>query len=98
MRRHSPRKEKLHVSLDPGLGEILDAIASRMGEDPLYPVPSRSDLLNKAARLLIAECKKRDNLRETVEAAEARLSKIIPLSTERQTQSRRDGGKGGRAL
>lgn len=68
------RKVKTHVNLDPVVWDLLEAIARRMGSDPLYPTPSRSDLLNKAARLYITECRQRPELKEVIEAVEARIS------------------------
>lgn len=52
--RNRGRKQKCHVSLEPGVEEILDAVADRMGEDPLYPIPTRSgrrQLLRQCPRL-----------------------------------------------
>ena len=70
--KKGPRKLKTHVNLDPLIGETLDAVAAKMGEDPLYPTPSRSDLLNKAARLFLEQCRSRPELRSTIEGIEAR--------------------------
>jgi hypothetical protein len=72
--RPGTRKLKTHVNLEPIVAELLDAIARRMGEDRLYPTPSRSDLLNKAAHLFISECRQRPELREVIEDSEARLA------------------------
>lgn len=72
--RRGRKRQKAHVSLDPTITEILDAIAVRMGEDPLYPTPTRSDLLNKAAALYIARCKERPELREVIESVETKHS------------------------
>jgi hypothetical protein len=72
------RKLKTHVNLEPLIGELLDAVAARMGEDPLYPTPSRSDLLNKAARLYLDQCKTRSELKETIETIESRFLSHSP--------------------
>jgi hypothetical protein len=77
--RRGRKRQKAHVSLDPTITEILDAIAARMGEDPLYPIPSRSDLLNKAAALYIARCKERPELREVIETVEAKHSQPMKV-------------------
>jgi len=76
--RRGTRKLKTHVNLEPLIGELLDAVATKMGEDPLYPTPSRSDLLNKAARLYLEQCKARPELRTTIEAIEVRHASSGP--------------------
>lgn len=83
------KKVKTHVNLDPVVWELLDAIARAMGSDPLYPTPSRSDLLNKAARLYIGECRQRPELKAVIEAVEARIS--AGVSVVRYPRSPSDG-------
>jgi putative NIF3 family GTP cyclohydrolase 1 type 2 len=81
--RRAGNKVKVHVNLDVAVTELLDVIAERMGDDPLYPVPSRSDLLNKTALLYIARCKERPDLKEAIEKVEQRAAsaaRIVALS------------------
>lgn len=82
--KKGPKKLKTHVNLDAFVGELLDAVAAKMGEDPLYPTPSRSDLLNKAAWLYLEHCKARPELKETIDrvvdarTTAAQATNIIP--------------------
>src|SRR6266851_2013947 len=91
--RKAGKKVKVHVNLDPAITELLDVIALKMGDDPLYPTPSRSDLLNKAALLYIARCKERLDLKDAIQSAEqkaAAVPKLIALSdTEQQSRKGR---------
>lgn len=77
----SMKKKSFHINMDPRIDEILEAIRNKM-EDPLYPKPSKSDLLNKAALLFIEECKKRDSLREVAEEIEKKHAAMEKLSEQ----------------
>ena len=88
--RRGPRKLKTHVNLDPLVGELLDAVAAKMGEDPLYPTPSRSDLLNKAAWLYLDHCKARPELKATIDRiVDARNAEAAPNVIPYQSSVRR---------
>lgn len=72
------------INLDPMTLSLLDAIADAIGDDELVPRPSRSDLINKAARLYIERARRRKKLRRAIERIEAasnrgRASKITPI-------------------
>lgn len=97
MKTRGGKKVKAHVNLDAAVSDILEAVAKKMGQDPLYPEPSRSDLINKAAWLFIQQCKTRPELKAMIEAVEAKhattnVVQYIPKRDARRRVAERPRG------
>jgi hypothetical protein len=81
------RKGAPHVTIDPEYLEIFDEVAKRM-ESRLFPRPTRSGLMNKAASLWVESVKvDRPDLRPVIDEIEQRYERL--RSTEPSRTSRK---------